>query len=363
MRDAGPAVTTIGPSRLSIRWADGTSDEVTARWLRDACHCAQCRVAGSGQRHFDPADLPAALSIDHVAMAHDGTVVVDLDDGHQAHVPARTLAARQREPGPVPWGAQHLGVLQASAVSAQGDLEPFARALAHHGVALAYGLPVRAGAVLDFAAMVGFVRETNYGRLFDVKATPDPSNLAYTAAGLPLHSDNPYRDPVPTVQLLHCLVAAPTGGETRLADGFRAAATLATEDADAFDLLTSTGVAFRYADAEVDLTARHPIIELDDRGRPVVVRMNNRSMQPPDLPATQIDAFYAAYTRFARILADTAAVVELTLEPGWVVAFDNRRVLHARGAYPANAPRHLQGCYIDIDAVASRARLARTTIT
>ena len=34
--------------------------------------------------------------------------------------------------------------------------------------------------MLDIVATFGFVRETNYGELFDVRIEPDPSNLAFT---------------------------------------------------------------------------------------------------------------------------------------------------------------------------------------
>ena len=41
---------------------------------------------------------------------------------------------------------------------------------------------------------------------------PAPGNLAFTSRAIRPHTDNPYRDPVPTVQLLHCLRAAAEGG-------------------------------------------------------------------------------------------------------------------------------------------------------
>ena len=49
--------------------------------------------------------------------------------------------------------------------------------------------------------------------------------------------------------------------------------------------------------------------------------------------------------------------IEITLQPGELVAFDNRRVLHGRRAFRSTERRHLQGCYIDIDAIRSVARL------
>ena len=54
----------------------------------------------------------------------------------------------------------------------------------------------------------------------------EPTNLAYTAVGLGVHSDNPYRRPSPGVQLLHCLNPGAPGGDTLLVDGFAAAEAL-----------------------------------------------------------------------------------------------------------------------------------------
>ena len=77
-------------------------------------------------------------------------------------------------------------------------------AVLRDGFALLRGVPVRAGMVATVAATFGYVRETNYGRVFDVRVEASPANLASTGLALSLHTDNPYRDPVPTVQLPHC---------------------------------------------------------------------------------------------------------------------------------------------------------------
>lgn len=69
-------------------------------------------------------------------------------------------------------------------------------------------------------------------------------------------------------------------------------------------------------------------------------------------------AFYDAYLLFVERLNSEDFVLALDLVAGDVVAFDNRRVLHARTAFDARSARQLQGCYIDIDAVQSAARRA-----
>lgn len=49
------------------------------------------------------------------------------------------------------------------------------------GFLLLHDVPAETGMVLEVAASFGFVRETNYGRLFDVRIEPSPGNLAFTS--------------------------------------------------------------------------------------------------------------------------------------------------------------------------------------
>jgi gamma-butyrobetaine dioxygenase len=56
-------------------------------------------------------------------------------------------------------------------------------------------VPAEPGRVLEVAASFGYVRETNYGRLFDLRVEAAPRNLAFTSRAIRPHTDNPYRDP------------------------------------------------------------------------------------------------------------------------------------------------------------------------
>ncbi|HEX3501394.1 MAG TPA: TauD/TfdA family dioxygenase, partial [Stellaceae bacterium] len=181
--------------------------------------------------------------------------------------------------------------------------------------------------------------------------------LAFSALALGNHTDNPYRDPVPQLQLLHCLEAAGEGGESVVVDGFAAAERLRREAPDAFALLTRTAVNFRYVEAgEVDLRNAAPLIELDVTGALRTVRYNNRSIGPLDLEADSIAAFYDAYRRFARLLHDPALTVGFRLRPGDLFIVDNRRVLHGRRGF-SGGRRHLQGIYADADSLTSKLRV------
>jgi gamma-butyrobetaine dioxygenase len=182
----------------------------------------------------------------------------------------------------------------------------------------------------------------------------DPSNLANTSLGLAGHTDNPYRDPVPTMQLLHCLESTAEGGENFLIDGWRVANEVRQLDPAGFDLLVHRAVTFLYRDGATELSAHVPLIELDSDGMVRSVRFNPRSMQQPSMPSAELAAWYDAYLPFARLLADLQFQIRFRLDPGDLFIVDNRRVLHGRTAYEATSgSRHLQGCYADIDGLHS----------
>jgi gamma-butyrobetaine dioxygenase len=223
------------------------------------------------------------------------------------------------------------------------------------------GVPQEPGAVLDVAASFGYVRETNCGRLSDVQVAATPANLASSGVPIGPHTDCSYRDPAPTIRLLHCLSSTVSGGESGLLDGFRAAAQLRAEDPAAFERLTRSIVTFAYTDATADLRATRPMIEVNSAGLIRGVRYNSHWMQPmrPRPGATAADAaeemreFYSAYRALAAIMQRPYLTLRFDLTPGDCVVVDNTRILYSRSALLAAGERHLQGCYADLDGAES----------
>jgi gamma-butyrobetaine dioxygenase len=355
-----------------------------AAFLRDNCPCAECRDPVSGQRLIAITDLAPQLSVTAIPDKAGGLHITFGPDGHQAvfspewlanltapAMPGRSEATRQlwhaadfpADPPSTPWADY-----QASDATRLNCL----RRLLATGFMLLRGVPPRAGAVLTVASSFGYVRETNYGRLFDVRVEPNAPNLTFTSRPIGPHTDNPYRDPAPTVQLLHCLVNAADGGESGLLDGYTAAGTLRAEYPEAFDCLTTTPVTFQYADAGAELSATRPIIGLTATGLICEIRYNSRSLQPPvpwagassAAAAAQLTEFYRAYRSFAMILLRPELTLRFSLEPGDCLVFDNTRVMHSRTGFTGAGQRHLQGCYADLDSVESTvAVLARGATT
>ena len=112
------------------------------------------------------------------------------------------------------------------------------------------GCEKKSGTVIKIAKLFGYVRETNYGKWFDVKSKTNAVNLAYTNLGLQAHTDNPYRDPVPTIQILYCIENSASGGDSKVVDGFKAAILLKEENQEYFNLLTKYCARFEYNEDE-----------------------------------------------------------------------------------------------------------------
>jgi gamma-butyrobetaine dioxygenase len=356
---------------------DPALDGLPAILLRNLCECAKCRDVGSGQRLGSVTELPSDVSVASTTVAGSTVEVIFGPDGHRAVFSREWLAEQRRPPDDDRteeakrlWAAADAGAVAGLRgrdwpryLADPVTREQCLAALLRDGFILLRNVPCQPGTVLTVAASMGYVRETNYGRLFDVRVEATPANLAFTGLPIAPHTDNPYRDPVPTVQLLHCLASAVEGGDSGLVDGFNAAALLRAADPAAFETLTRTPVTFAYADATAELRATRPMIATDPRGKIREIRFNNRSLQPLRLgregSADETVAFYAAYRAFAETIIRPDLMITFRLAPGDCVVFDNTRVLHARTGFAAAGQRHLQGCYTDLDGVASTLAVLR----
>jgi alpha-ketoglutarate-dependent taurine dioxygenase len=368
-----PKQVSTTPRALLIEWQDGHVSEFSSIWLRD--NSPADRDPANGQRLVDIVELPSDPRIESATL-HPGTVLVQWEaDSRAASFDLSWLA--RHVPGDDSSYAAAFGArawLQGASLDASRDFawitleemraSPAARLawlsrLLQDGMALMRDLPREAGAILQAIEPIGRVLETNYGEVFDVRSVPQPENLAYSDLGLGLHTDNPYREPVPGFQALHVISASPDGGESLFADGFAIAEHLRTVDPDAFELLTQTAVPFLYRSKDAELYAERPFIELSCDGAVVVaVHYNNRSIAPMRLPAARMERFYASYRVFAELLRDSRFQLRFRLRDGDLVAFDNRRILHGRTAFSsARFLRHLQGCYLTRDSVYSGAAM------
>lgn len=355
---------SFDPKLVTIHWNDGHRSVYDAMWLRD--NCTADRDARTGQRLVDIVDLLEDPAIGAVSQNPSGAVLITWRsepksswfslDWLREHCYCNEHRQSRRCP-PALWRADQSGELlwinYTELLASKRTQARWLRAITDQGIAFLRGVPAQDGQVLEIARLLGHVRETNYGKVFDVRAIPNPNNLAYSDRGLGVHTDNPYREPVPGLQILHCLQADEEGGESLFVDGFAVAADLQAQDPRAFQTLAQLSVPFAFRDKCVDLKADRHLLELGSDGEIAAVHYNSRSIQPLCLPPDQLPRFYHAYRAFARLLRDARFELRIKLRSGDGVAFHNRRILHGRTAFSGAAGRWLQGCYVDWDGLLS----------
>lgn len=349
---------------------NGEAHRFHALWLRDNARDDKTRSPGNGQRLITILDIPAQTRIAE-AEASNGTVSLRFEpEGKVVDYDAAWLAAHAYDAGTAResgwtapeierWDSRlHNRVPTGSWSEISVDRAALGRWLhgvRRYGFAVMTDAPTESGSLCKVAELFGYVRETNYGRWFEVRAEVNPNNLAYTNLGLQAHTDNPYRDPVPTLQILSCLENSVDGGDSIVVDGFKVAERLKAENSSSFALLTKHCARFAYEGSKgIRLRSKRPLIELGPDGELIAVRFNNRSAAAfTDIPYDDMEAFYAAYRRFAELIEDPAMEVTFKLKPGELFIVDNTRVLHARKGFSSSGSRWLQGCYADKDGLLS----------
>ena len=357
--------------RVATLMVDSTAPvKFHAIWLRDNAWDGETRAPGNGQRLIALRDIPSDIHIDQAKIEdqtltltfqpENKTVEYDIDwlvthsyDGAEKHASGWTASYVET------WDAGLMNdVPVADFQKAQNDpvvLRDWLRKVARYGFGKLINGPIEDKSLMKIVDMFGFTRETNYGKYFEVRTEVNPTNLAYTGLGLQAHTDNPYRDPVPSIQVLYCLESSAAGGENMVVDGFRAAERLREEKQEWFDVLSNYCARFEYAGEEgVVLRSRRPMIELSPDGELTGIRFNNRSTAAiTDVPFKDMGTYYDAYRRLGEIIDEVAMEVTFRLNPGECFIVDNTRILHARKAYSGTGTRWLQGCYADKDGLLS----------
>ncbi len=354
----------VGADAVEVVWSSGERSTFHHLWLRD--NCPQLRHATTDHRVVETSSIPADVHPSRCDIGSDGCLHVEwAHDAHLSCFEPSWLAAHDYSNGvrverrsPVLWDAS-IGDAVPRASYPQLLADPdvriaFLRAFRDHGLAVLSDVPTEPGTVLEVAAELGEIRTTSWGKVFDVVSMPEANSVAYTSLPLVTHTDEGYRDPAPTVQLQHFLVADADGGESTLVDGFKVATDLRAEDPAGFELLAGTVLHFHFRDATAEHEHRGPIITCDPDGSLRAIRYSNHSVQPFLVPPDQMLAFYAAYRRFGEMRESEQYRLQLALGSGDLYLVDNHRVLHGRTGFSSTGPRHLQSCYIERDELFSR---------
>ena len=351
---------------------NGSQIRYHSTWLRDNSNDPETRDRNNGQRLISISDIPVNTYIESASLDKKGKniTVKFLPKKKQvrfssswlefhAYDKKRNNSKVWIDPDLKTWSKNSLKriplISYKNAKSNKKLLLNWLRSLHCYGFAKITGCEKKSGTVIKIAKLFGYVRETNYGKWFNVKSKTNAVNLAYTNLGLQAHTDNPYRDPVPTIQILHCLKSSTKGGDSKVVDGFNAALRLKKESKKYFDLLTKYTSRFEFKGKKnVHLKSCFPMIALSPDKKLTAIHFNNRSIAPiRDVPYNDMLNYYKAYRKFSNIIDDPKMAVTFKLNPGDCFLVDNTRVLHARTPYSSKGSRWLQGCYADKDGLLS----------
>lgn len=336
-----------------------------ALWLRERCRDPDHVDPQTRQRLFNPHQLPDDLALTAVETGDSGRLWLSFSDGYRGCYDLEELAEeldlRDRVPAPRPWDAgfdRRQVTFDWPGLERDASLHAALGAFLERGFLVLENVPTDRERILEVAETFGHLRHTNFGRYFEVYSRPVANDLAYGSAALGPHTDNPYREPVPGIQMLHCLVNETTGGLSTLADSLAVGRVLASEDPDGFELLAATPVRFRFVDAEEELIERRPIVRRNALGEMTGLHYSPRLDYMPLLDEAALRRFHRLRRRLGELLSDPRFELRFGLRPGDLLLFDNSRVVHGRTAFNASeGHRHLQGCYIDLDEPRSRYRI------
>ncbi|KAK0744589.1 hypothetical protein B0T21DRAFT_344772 [Apiosordaria backusii] len=347
-------------------------------WLRDSCSCPKCLDPDSGQKTFSTTDLldVPITKRENVRLQNDGSLEViwehdSLSNGesHRTILSASELNLLyhnnnpriQLQP-PIPrtlWdNASFTDLVRTGACHIdyndwRHNDEAFWTAFhqfTQTGLLFLTNVPQEEHSVISIANRIGPLQYTFYGWTWDVKSKPRAENVAYTNVFLGLHQDLMYHDPIPRLQLLHCLANSCEGGESLFSDGVHAALQLMNSDPEAYDILTKTDVPFGYDKGGHHYYATRKTIEADPTtGAPFITHW-----APPfqtSFPARGKDdrlrRWRDAAEKFQKLLEKEENIYEVKMKPGECVIFDNSRVLHGRREFETSTgSRWLKGTYV-----------------
>ena len=340
--------------------------EIHPFWLRERVDEEEFLDKGTQQRLFDPTFLDNEISIDKASI-NDQFLEINFNDGVISRLNINKLAQEFDNKDTV--------IKAINKVSWDSTLEKIKNfeynknffqskemydllvSFYQYGFVIIKNIPTHDNFIVKFANSIGSVRRTNFGEYFDVKSKPDPNDLAYTSLGLSPHTDNPYRNPVPCIQLLHCIESEVSGGLSTLVDGFTVTEDLKNENLEFYKILSDVKVRFKFIDKEVVLEDWSELIKLNDDKTFKQVRFSPRLDYVPILEKDKLDLYYRARKKLSEMYNSKKYRIEFKLEPKDLMMMDNYRLLHGRTAYETKeGNRYLQGCYIDYDSTEGKLR-------
>lgn len=355
--------------------------------LRDSCTCPKCKDPSSGQKSFASIEIPTDIGISNVRVTEQGLGITFsndiprfVDQGHEMTLPWShvEIALKRRgtdrlpfprkrsilkRTGVVYWDSEtldrHVRKIDYNEFMAGGEaFWDVVIDICRLGIVYLKNVPRDEDSVVKITTRIANIRETFYGRTFDVRAKPNAENVAYTSGYLGLHQDLCYLDPPPMIQVLHCMDNSCSGGESLFSDGERAGRLLwpFATSSQKMAPLADHHIPYQYDKNGYHYFASRSVLDHNEGGFAGVYW--SPPFQGRYLSAAKDLRHWIEPARiFESLINDDSAVHSYKMEAGECVLFDNLRTMHGRTAFDASAggSRWLRGAYIAAEDFLSRA--------
>ena len=337
---------------------DGEKKEIHPFWLRERVNGDRFVDIKTKQRLFDPTQIQENIKINDINLSKD-FLEVTFNDGASTKLSIQELIEEFSNNDfiklikKVEWDSSLDDLNIFKFKENFFEKEEMYNALVSfykYGFVIFKDVPTKDNFLINFANSIGSVRRTNFGEFFNVRSKPNPNDLAYTSLPLAPHTDNPYRNPVPCIQILHCIENNVQGGLSTLVDGFTVTEKLKKDFPKYYKILSEVKVRFQFVDQSVVLEDWAEMIRVDENGEFKQVRFSPRLDFVPLLDLDKLELYYIARKKISELYNSDKYRIQFKLSPGDLLMMDNYRLLHGRTAYDSNeGDRFLQGCYIDYD--------------
>jgi gamma-butyrobetaine dioxygenase/trimethyllysine dioxygenase len=211
--------------------------------------------------------------------------------------------------------------------------------------------------IRDFLPDGHDVIHTHFGRYEDLKTdnttNKNTDQLGYTNAAVQPHTDQPFIEKPPGLQMLHCITPADSGGDNFIVDARQASLYLRSIDPEAYHLLTTTPIKFHRKQKNFESITYYPLIELSGTEFKQI-RYSYFTYAPFNIPFEQMEKWYNAYNKFANIVRNRKHQYFFKLESGDFLLYNNYTMLHAREGFTGK--RHVRGIYYDMETVVKKLR-------
>ncbi len=205
-----------------------------------------------------------------------------------------------------------------------------------------------------YCATWGELLVWNFGTVLNLCVQDAPRNYLFTNGSVPFHWDGAFAEHVPSFEFFQCLRAPlpGTGGETLFCDTTRIWQALTPAQRAVWEQVaityTTDKVAHYGGQVTAKLVSRHPvtgetILRYGEPANAHTSDLNPFHLDVQGVPQTEVPALLEQ-------LRESLYAPEFCYTHAWrdgdIVIADNHALLHARHAFRAHSPRHLQRVHI-----------------